>query len=180
MRRNDAMLRDVGRRSGEGHRTKRCPRCGQVLFADMDVCYGCLYNFSKHEDEAPLGYVVPDDWDAGMPPYELTDDTSLEASGGLNCLYGLRIRDASLEVVVPLLPSGITIGRADGCDVMLRSPSVSRQHVRLESQGGAVIVTDLGSTNHALLDGVEVTENTKMGIGSTLDVCGVLLTLTQW
>lgn len=28
-------------------RTKTCPRCGQVLFADMDVCYGCLYDFSR-------------------------------------------------------------------------------------------------------------------------------------
>ena len=27
--------------------TKVCPRCGQELFADMDVCYGCLYDFSK-------------------------------------------------------------------------------------------------------------------------------------
>lgn len=31
----------------EGERTKTCPRCGQVLFADMDVCYGCLYDFSR-------------------------------------------------------------------------------------------------------------------------------------
>lgn len=30
-----------------GERTKTCPRCGQVLFADMDVCYGCLYDFSR-------------------------------------------------------------------------------------------------------------------------------------
>ena len=27
--------------------TKVCPRCGEVLFADMDVCYGCLYDFAK-------------------------------------------------------------------------------------------------------------------------------------
>lgn len=26
--------------------TKSCPRCGAILFADMDVCYGCLYDFS--------------------------------------------------------------------------------------------------------------------------------------
>ena len=28
--------------------TKTCPRCGQLLFADMNVCYGCLYDFSRH------------------------------------------------------------------------------------------------------------------------------------
>ena len=29
--------------------TKTCPRCGEVLFADMDVCYGCLYDFARDE-----------------------------------------------------------------------------------------------------------------------------------
>lgn len=33
--------------SREDAPTKVCPRCGQELFADMDVCYGCLYDFSK-------------------------------------------------------------------------------------------------------------------------------------
>ena len=32
---------------GEGGGLKTCPRCGARLFADMDVCYGCLYDFSK-------------------------------------------------------------------------------------------------------------------------------------
>lgn len=31
---------------GEGT-TKTCPRCGAKLFADMDVCYGCLYDFNR-------------------------------------------------------------------------------------------------------------------------------------
>lgn len=32
-----------------GHeRTMRiCPRCAATLFADMDVCYECLYDFSR-------------------------------------------------------------------------------------------------------------------------------------
>ncbi len=27
--------------------TKVCPRCGQLLFEDMPICYGCLYDFEK-------------------------------------------------------------------------------------------------------------------------------------
>ena len=27
--------------------TKTCPRCGSELYADMSVCYGCLYDFSR-------------------------------------------------------------------------------------------------------------------------------------
>ncbi len=32
--------------------TKVCPRCGEVLFADMDVCYGCLYDFARDARDA--------------------------------------------------------------------------------------------------------------------------------
>ena len=36
-----------GTGGGEEEGLKTCPRCGARLFADMDVCYGCLYDFSK-------------------------------------------------------------------------------------------------------------------------------------
>ena len=44
----------VGRRVAvpEGYGEKRCPRCGEVLFDDMDVCYGCLYDFGRNREEA--------------------------------------------------------------------------------------------------------------------------------
>ncbi len=33
---------------------KVCPRCGAKTFADMDVCYGCLYDFTTGEGEVSL------------------------------------------------------------------------------------------------------------------------------
>ncbi len=33
---------------------KTCPRCGARLFADMDVCYGCLYDFTRTTSAAPV------------------------------------------------------------------------------------------------------------------------------
>lgn len=180
------VTRPVARaRSGslkEAPRTKRCPRCGQVLFADMDVCYGCLYNFSKQDTDSSVGLLVPDDWDAGMPPFELGDGSSSPSASvdGSCFVYGLRVRDASLEAVVPLRGGGITVGRSDECDIVLHAPSVSRQHVRIDPQGRDVLVTDLGSTNHARLEGAEVSDSAHMAVGSTLDVCGVLLTLVRW
>lgn len=39
--------------------TKVCPRCGQVLFADMNVCYGCLYDFKRGGAEPPLAVEPP-------------------------------------------------------------------------------------------------------------------------
>lgn len=41
----DAVPYEAGIMPGPG--TKRCPRCGAVLFDDMEVCYACLYDFSK-------------------------------------------------------------------------------------------------------------------------------------
>lgn len=177
----DRGMRVRSRAHGE-QQTKRCPRCGEVLFADMDVCYGCLYNFKKHDEEASFGLVVPDDWDAGLPPYELSDEPAAGYAYMQTFAYafGLRVRDAMLEVIVPVIPAGITVGRGDGCDVVLRAPAVSRQHVRIEPKGDGAVVTDLGSTNHARLEGAEVSDSSFMEVGDTLDVCGVLLTLMRW
>ena len=36
-------------------RSKRCPRCGELLFDDMDVCYGCLYDFTREPFRLPEG-----------------------------------------------------------------------------------------------------------------------------
>ncbi len=45
-----------GRGSLRGGRdaVKTCPRCGARTFADMDVCYGCLYDFTTGEGEVSL------------------------------------------------------------------------------------------------------------------------------
>lgn len=45
------------RSGGGGGGTKVCPRCGASLFSDMDVCYGCLYDFTKdHAGESSRWY----------------------------------------------------------------------------------------------------------------------------
>lgn len=239
---SEKEYRSVGRSTG----TKRCPRCGEVLFSDMSVCYGCLYNFERNDKESSVGLLVPDDWDAGLPPLELSEEepycgqTSFEvveskdddaswsdgllpvgvgpsasdndtgsfgsdwreghssaasmeylpakargnaADVGNVCVgrvsLGLRVCDAALEVVVPLVPGGITIGRGDDCDIVLHAPSVSRRHVRVELDAKGALVRDLGATNRAKLDGSEVTDSKDMPVGSALDVCGTLLTLVR-
>ncbi len=85
--------------------TKVCPRCGEELFADMRVCYGCLYEFPSARDvPAPAGPAAPKTeesasvaeepalpglvedepflWDAGLPPAESGwEDDTLDLSG---------------------------------------------------------------------------------------------------
>lgn len=47
---------------------KRCPRCGELLFSDMSVCYGCLYDFERKPYRPPEGLDV-----SPLPP--LTGNT---------------------------------------------------------------------------------------------------------
>ena len=85
--------------------TKVCPRCGEELFADMRVCYGCLYEFPSARDvPAPAGPAAPKTeesasvaeepalpglvedepflWDVGLPPAESGwEDDTLDLSG---------------------------------------------------------------------------------------------------
>jgi len=66
-----------------------------------------------------------------------------------------------------MLREPLVIGRE--CDgVVLADAQVSRRHLELRGQDGAVVVTDLGSTNGTFLDGARVTGPTVLQPGETL------------
>ncbi len=50
-------------------------------------------------------------------------------------------------------PAGITLGRSRQCDVVLDDSNVSREHAEIRPRGGSWVLTDLGSTNGASLNG---------------------------
>ena len=77
---------------------KVCPRCGEELFADMHVCYGCLYEFppagdaasaaspSTPRDDGPTSdteaLALPGLVEDGLPPAESCwEDDTLDLSG---------------------------------------------------------------------------------------------------
>lgn len=175
--------------------TKRCPRCGQELFADMEVCYGCLYDFSRERNVGgmPQDYVGSKDtlisevpWDVGLEPSELHPEdeaaTALTGSGSMapDALpLCIRIQSESVEVTIPLPRDGLLIGRGSVCDVILHSRAVSRHHVRITPRGEGAVVEDCGSTNRATLRGQEVEDTEDMGVGEVLSVCGTLFSLQR-
>lgn len=62
-------LQDAGGRANHGSETKVCPRCGATLFSDMDVCYGCLYDFtSNHDGDASRWYFGTEGTSPGEGP----------------------------------------------------------------------------------------------------------------
>ena len=61
---------------------------------------------------------------------------------------------------IPLIKDRITIGRRESCDVCLRFPNISGQHLELVFEDDCWRVRDLGSTNGIKINGVRVQEKT--------------------
>ena len=64
----------------------------------------------------------------------------------------------------------ITIGRASDNDIVLGDLQVSRRHARLERVGGAWRLTDLGSRNPTLVNGVPVAGRSPIADGDRITV----------
>ena len=67
------------------------------------------------------------------------------------------------------------------CDgLLLRDPQVSRAHLALDVDESGVTVTDLGSTNGTLLNGVRLTEPTHVEPGDTIAAGGTTVRVSLW
>lgn len=69
----------------------------------------------------------------------------------------LTLEEDGLRRTVPL-DGAATVGREPGCDVLLRSPTVSRRHALVFPDGEGWVVRDLGSGNGTFLDARRVDE----------------------
>jgi adenylate cyclase len=63
---------------------------------------------------------------------------------------------------VPLI-----VGRAPTCDLPVFDPTISRRHAELTSDGGAVVVRDLGSSNGTFVNGMK-TSNALLAVNDTV------------
>lgn len=52
----------------------------------------------------------------------------------------------------------VVIGRAEDCDIRIKSPAISRHHCAVEIDEGDWIIRDLGSTHGVEVEGVKVSE----------------------
>jgi len=80
----------------------------------------------------------------------------------------LRVRSGGAETVVPLEPE-MTVGKAPGCNVVLRDSFASGVHCRLLRRGSGVLVTDLDSTNGTWVNGMRV-GSAEVGPGAWIRV----------
>lgn len=61
------------------------------------------------------------------------------------------------------LGGSLTIGRAEGCDLVLAQGGVSRKHATVSNEGGALYVEDHASANGTFVDGEKIEAKTKLG-----------------
>jgi hypothetical protein len=71
----------------------------------------------------------------------------------------------------------ITVGRISPADLVLPDSRVSRSHCTIVAADDGVVVTDLGSTNGSLVDGLRVAGHAALRVGGTLQLGDHLLKL---
>jgi hypothetical protein len=62
------------------------------------------------------------------------------------------------------------IGRLAGCAVVVSDLNVSRKHAQVRRQGGVFVVSDLGSTNGTLVNGVRIDGERVLQVGDVISV----------
>jgi len=82
----------------------------------------------------------------------------------------LRVVDrAGTERIVEIDGSPLTIGRAHDNGLVVDDGRVSRHHARLQARRGALVFTDLGSTNGSRVNGLAVDE-IVLGLGDRIEL----------
>ena len=82
-----------------------------------------------------------------------------------------RGRSRRVEGLCPLI-----VGRATDADLLLMDPEVSRRHARFESDGNAVFITDLQSSNGTALNGQRIRESIEVRAGDHIDIGSARIT----
>ena len=85
-----------------------------------------------------------------------------------HCLELIEGHDLGHRYIVGT--AGASVGRTAPADIVLADSEVSRAHCRLTLENGALIVTDLNSTNGTFIDGVRISNPTPIPVGAILRV----------
>ena len=117
--------------------------------------------------------------DAEVSPASAPQPGADQADGGTR-VYEIPVaRAPNVEVEVrepgrsprriPVTGAPIHIGRGAECELVLRDSKVSRRHARLVGRDGALVLTDLGSTNGTMVNGRRVSEM-ALGAGDRIEL----------
>ncbi|HEX4621844.1 MAG TPA: FHA domain-containing protein, partial [Myxococcaceae bacterium] len=77
------------------------------------------------------------------------------------------------------LAGELTVGRAEGNDIMLAEGGVSRKHARLYIDAGQIFVEDTGSANGTFVDGLKIEQPTELIARSQLVIGDYEISIKQ-
>lgn len=109
----------------------------------------------EHARDEDYGFLGPvevrllEDDDLPEGVFEIT--AQVRPGPGAGPVARLVLPDGSRH---PIGDAPVVLGRLPGCDVVLDDPNVSRRHAEIRCDDGQVVLTDLGSTNGTLVNGV--------------------------
>lgn len=72
------------------------------------------------------------------------------------------------KVEIPRTQAGVVLGRSNACQVVLRSPSVGRNHGKVLFQGGTYLYKDLGSVNGSFVNDQRIQGETPLKDGDSI------------
>ena len=90
----------------------------------------------------------------------------------------VELRETGVPPRTIEVAGGVELGR-EGTDIIVADPNVSRRHLRFTATGGTLTVTDLGSRNGTLVNGVRIAAETALRTGDTVRAGGVELLVLQ-
>ena len=97
------------------------------------------------------------------PPYK-----GVTAGHPVDPLTIILLQDNTELARFDLGETPLVLGQSDDCDVCIPDPSISGHHAQLTLNGGAVYISDLGSTNGTTVNGGLVTGKHQLADGDTL------------
>lgn len=77
------------------------------------------------------------------------------------------------------LGSSLIVGRSSICDISVEDLELSRQHFCLESEGGNVFISDLGSTNGTSVNGIRIAGKRQLNSGDIVEAGSMKFTI-RW
>jgi len=122
--------------------------------------------------------------DAGVSDAAGLPDEGLDGGAGTR-VYAIPVATTPRALLRITEPGGrqrsvaldgrtMRIGRAAECEIALDDPQVSRQHARLQSRNGVLLLADVGSTNGTRVNGQRIRE-VALGVGDRIEVGGTEL-----
>ena len=172
-------LADAALRFARAHRLTLADRPQVSLVADPGVAPGEIRVATRFADPPggrPDGDEGPDG-EADEGPSTRTMIYRVPPSEPpLAILREIRRDGSTSEITVDGRP--LTLGRADDNGVVLDDDRVSRHHARISARRGALVLTDLGSTNGSRVNGIGVDE-VVLGVGDRIQLGDTVLVVTS-